>query len=42
VAATALALAASISAAPVRLTATVGPGHTIVLKKEPLRVRTKD
>jgi plastocyanin len=39
-AATALALAASTSAAPVRLTATVGPGHTIVLKKGATRVKT--
>jgi plastocyanin len=37
-AATALALAASTSAAPVKLIATVGPGHTITLKKGSARV----
>lgn len=39
-AATALALAASTSAAPVRLAATVGPGSTISLKKGSARVAT--
>ena len=40
VAALASALAASSSAAPARLTATVGPGYTISLKKGPSVVRT--
>jgi plastocyanin len=39
-AATALALAGSTSAAPVKLTVTVGPGHTISLKKGSARVAT--
>ena len=40
VAALASALAASSSAAPARLTATVGPGYTISLKKGSSTVRT--
>ena len=40
VAAVASALVASSSAAPVRLTATVGPGYTITLKKGSAVVRT--
>src|SRR3954469_15022415 len=40
VAALASALATSSSAAPVRLTATVGPGYTIALKKGSAVVRT--
>jgi plastocyanin len=38
--ATALALAASTSAAPMKLTASVGPGFTIALKKGSARVTT--
>jgi len=40
VAAVASALVASSSAAPVRLTATVGPGYTITLKKGSAVVKT--
>jgi plastocyanin len=36
----AVALAANVGAAPVRLTATVGPGYTITLKKGTKVVRT--
>ena len=36
----AVALAANVGAAPVRLTATVGPGYTISLKKGTKVVRT--
>jgi hypothetical protein len=40
VAATAFALVGTSAAAPAKLTATVGPGHTISLKKGSVRVAT--